>query len=53
MSPKITEEREKREREREREKRLPAVFSFYSVDFRLFNDQRKTRPRRPGFQKSR
>ena len=37
MSPKITEKRGKGEREREREeKRLAAVFSFYSVDFRDF-----------------
>ena len=35
MSPKLPDKREKREREREpKEKSLPAVFKFYSVDFR-------------------
>ena len=41
MSPKIAEKREKREREREREKkRLATVFSFYSVDFGVFERQK-------------
>ena len=42
MSPKITAKREKRAREREREKkRLSTVFSFYSVDFGEFLNDKK------------